>query len=67
MSGSSWSCGVSTSRTSVTGANADTMRLTGAVTEPPAHVVRMDIESLPTGMAMPNAGQSSRPTALTMS
>ena len=60
-------------RTSVTGANAETMSESGAVTafSPPdfgsRHVVRIDIESLPTGIATPIAGQSSIPTAFTVS
>ena len=46
---------------------------TGATTDfgapsfvsPARHALRIDKESLPTGMAMPSAGQSSSPTALT--
>ena len=59
------SSGVSARRTSVTGANAVTISDSGAVTlralSPASQTVRMDIESLPTGMAMPSAGQSSTP------
>ena len=65
---SSW--GVSVARTSPSVANAVTMSDTGEVTflAPSAsfHWVRMDSESLPTGMDTPSAGHSSRPTALTV-
>ena len=65
------SCGVHVSRTSSHGANADTMRDTGLTTstrEPPSsHAVRIDMESLPTGMLTPRAGQRSRATARTVS
>ena len=58
-------------RTSSTGAKADTMSDSGAVTALRApfssHTVRMDIESLPTGMVRPSAGHSSMPTAFTAS
>ena len=51
---SSRSCGVSVRRASRTGANAETISDTGAVTalSTPSsrHVVRIDIESLPTGI-----------------
>jgi hypothetical protein len=70
------SCGVSVPRTSASVANAVTIRLTGDVTfffsaPPPGrirhvHWVRIDSESLPTGMEMPSAGHSSMPTALTV-
>ena len=54
---------------SATDAKAETMSETGAVmrffTGPSCQVVDMLIESLPTGMVMPRAGQSSRPTACT--
>ena len=54
-----------------TGANADTISDSGAVTDraclPAPTRVRIDIESLPTGIAMPSAGQSSMPTARTIS
>jgi len=64
------SCGVSVPRTSPNDANAVTIKLTGEVTflacSPSRQVVRMDSESLPTGMLMPSAGQSSMPTALTV-
>ena len=56
---------------SATGAKAETISETGAVMRffsPVAasfHTVFMLIESLPTGMVMPRAGQSSRPTAWT--
>jgi hypothetical protein len=65
------SCGVSALRASNTGAKAVTMSESGAVTllasSPSRHVVRMDMLSLPTGMAMPSAGHSSMPMAFTMS
>jgi hypothetical protein len=67
------SSGVNVARTSVTGAKAETMRDRGAVTDfssPEAgsrQVVRIDMESLPTGIATPSAGQSSMPTARTVS
>ena len=57
----------------MTGAKAETMSERGAVTafaSPLAasvHVVFIDMESLPTGIAMPSAGQSSMPTARTVS
>ena len=54
-------------RTSRTGANALTINDSGEVRVFPSHTVRMDIESLPTGMAMPSAGHSSTPTAFTAS
>ena len=51
---SSLSCGVSVRRTSATGANAETISETGATTRrsspPSRHTVRIDIESLPTGI-----------------
>ncbi len=54
------SCGVSVPRTSVTGAKAETISDTGATTSLAApassHLVRIDSESLPTGMLMPSAG-----------
>ena len=54
-----------------TGANALTTSDSGAVTlrrsPRSVHVVRIDIESLPTGIAIPSAGQSSMPTARTAS
>ena len=59
--------GVSTRRASVTGAKAVTMSDSGAVTlwalPFASQPVRMESESLPTGMAIPSAGQSSTPTA----
>ena len=65
------SCGVHVSRTSSHGANADTMSDTGLTTsarEPrSSHAVRIDMESLPTGMLTPRAGQRSRATARTVS
>jgi len=66
-------CGVIVRRTSVTRANAETTSETGAVTALSSpdlgsrHVVRIDIESLPTGIETPSAGQSSMPTAFTVS
>ena len=63
--------GVNVSRASPTGAKAVTIRDTGAVTllaSPlSSHWVRIDIESLPTGMVIPSSGQKSSPTALTVS
>jgi hypothetical protein len=65
------SSGVRARRTSVTGANALTISDSGAVTERSSplsrHTVRIDIESLPTGIATPSAGHSSAPTACTAS
>ena len=64
------SCGVSVPRTSAKVAKALTIRLTGDVTFLSCplsfHCVRMESESLPTGMDTPSAGQSSKPTALTV-
>ena len=55
----------------VTGAKAVTTSESGAVTlrrtPSSSHTVRIESESLPTGTAMPSAGQSSRPTARTAS
>mmetsp|Transcript_1244 Transcript_1244/g.3532 ORF Transcript_1244/g.3532 Transcript_1244/m.3532 type:complete len:285 (+) Transcript_1244:3291-4145(+) len=59
--------GVSVPRTSAMLANADTISDTGAVTCWSSHLVRIDSESLPTGMDTPSAGHSSMPTALTVS
>ena len=71
MSGSGRSCGVEAGRTSRTAANAETISDTGAMTSrstsPSRHVVRIDNESLPTGMPTPSAGQSAMPTACTAS
>ena len=54
---------------SATGANVETINETGAVMrfslEPSFQTVLMLIESLPTGIVMPRAGQSSMPTAWT--
>ena len=67
------SCGVSDERTSSSVANAVTTRLTGAVTcfasrrRVADQRVRIERLSLPTGMPMPSAGASSRPTARTES
>ena len=65
------SCGVRVERTSAIEAKAVTISDTGAVTCLVAplsdHFVRMDSESLPTGMDTPSAGHSSMPTALTVS
>src|SRR6202042_2284546 len=51
------------------GANAETISDIGATTDrnsaPSCQAVFIDSESLPTGMAMPSAGQSSSPTART--
>ncbi len=67
----SCSAGVSVRPASVTGANADTTSETGAMTHfsaPSAsrQSVRIDSESLPTGMAMPSCGHSSFATARTV-
>ena len=66
------SCGVDVPRTSSSVAKAVTIRLTGAVTcfaspSSPFQRVRIDRVSLPTGTLMPSAGQSSMPTAFTVS
>jgi hypothetical protein len=65
------SCGVRVLRTSVTGAKPETISDTGETTalfSPSSfQVVRIDSESLPTGIEMPSAGHSSMPTALTVS
>ena len=65
------SCGVSVPRTSVSVAKALTISDTGDVTfllsSPAFHVVRIDRESLPTGIETPSAGHNSIPTALTVS
>ncbi len=64
---------MSVRRASVTGAKAETMSESGAVTAfssplfASRHVVRIDIESLPTGIASPSAGQNSIATAATVS
>ena len=64
--------GVSVRRTSPTGANAETISDTGDHTAfsvaAPSSVqrVRMDSESLPTGMAISSAGHNSMPTARTV-
>ena len=56
-------------RTSATGAKAETISDSGATTSwvefRSCHTVFMESESLPTGMAMPSAGQNSSPTART--
>ena len=58
-------------RTSSTRAKDEITKESGAVTDffSPfsSQVVFIDIESLPTGMVIPNAGQSSSPTAFTAS
>ena len=65
------SCGVSVPRTSLSVANALTISETGEVTflrlSPSDQTVRIESESLPTGIDTPKAGQSSMPTALTAS
>ena len=67
----SLSNGVTVFRTSCTDANAEIIRETGATTflawSPSFHSVAIDKESLPTGIDIPRAGQSSMPTALTES
>jgi hypothetical protein len=54
--------GVRVARTSATGAKAETIRLTGEVvaysTPSVCQLLRMDMESLPTGMQIPSAWQS---------
>ena len=71
MFSSASSVGVNASRTSPQGAKPETINDTGAVTarSPSAlsHTVRMDIESLPTGIVIPKAGQKSMPMASTVS
>ena len=63
--------GVRVGRTSSQGAKADTMRDSGPTTSRArprsSQVVRMDIESLPTGMPTPSFGHRSRATASTVS
>ncbi len=65
------SSGVSAARASATGANAETISEIGAVTALgvpfSVHVVRIDIESLPTGMDRPIATHVSIATARTVS
>ena len=65
------SCGVSVWRASTQGANADTIRDRGATTSlfflPSFQAVRIDIESLPTGILMPSCGHNSIATASTVS
>jgi hypothetical protein len=58
---------VSAARASLSGANADTTSESGATTSFSSHAVRMESESLPTGMEIPSAGQSSSATAFTVS
>jgi hypothetical protein len=60
-------CGVSVARASSIGAKADTMSESGLTTSLPSHAVRMERESLPTGMDTPSAGQNSSATARTVS
>ena len=75
-------CGVSERRTSSTGAKAEMISDSGAVISfrppllfpsapllvslPASHVVFIDIESLPTGIATPSALHSSTVTAFTV-
>jgi hypothetical protein len=65
------SSGVSARRTSVTRANADTISAIGPTAwcapRSSLQALRIDSESLPTGIAMPSAGQSSIATAFTVS
>ena len=65
------SAGVSVRRTSATGAQAVTTSESGAdtVCAPAAsrQLVRMESESLPTGIAMPSAGHNASPRACTVS
>ena len=58
---------MSAARTSATGANAETMSDSGATTSLPSQAVRIDSESLPTGIETPSAGHSSSATAFTVS
>ncbi len=46
---------------------SDTGATTSLATPASSHLVRIDSESLPTGMLMPSAGHSSMPTARTVS
>ena len=72
---SSFNCskGVVVLRVSITGAKAEMIKETGDVTDffswvfSSSHCVRMDKESLPTGIEIPKAGHNSMPTALTES
>ena len=65
----SW--GVQVPRTSSHGAKAETMSdrgpTTSRVSPSSSQVVRMDIESLPTGIPSPSLGHKSRATAFTVS
>ena len=56
-------------RIRLTRAKAETMSDTGLTTRlcPPSQTLRMDIESLPTGIVRFNAGHNSSPTARTAS
>ena len=71
VSSSLRSCGVHVPRTSSHGAKAETTRESGPTTSrvplPSFQAVRIDIESLPTGMPTPRRGHSSRATARTVS
>ena len=71
LAASALSCGVSVLRTSATGANAVMTRLSGEVwvfvSPLSCQTDFIDSESLPTGIAMPSAGHSSRPMASTAS
>ena len=64
------SSGVSVRLASAIGANAEITSETGATTErwprSSVHSVRMESESLPTGMVMPSLAQRSTPTASTV-
>jgi hypothetical protein len=59
--------GVSVARASSARAKAETMSDIGATTSLPCQAVRIDSESLPTGIDTPSAGQSSSATAFTVS
>ncbi len=66
------SCGVSVLCTSLTGAKpearlSDSGDTTAFASFPSRHLVFIDIESLPTGIDIPSAGQNSMPTAWTAS
>ena len=65
------SCGVQVSRTSAHGAKAETISESGETTSSgrpsSCHAVRIDIESLPTGMLTPSAGHRSVATLFTVS
>ena len=72
LSTSGFKSAVTVALTSLTGANADITRLNGATTDfalplSSSHKVRIDSESLPTGIDTPSSGQNSIDTASTVS